>query len=312
MNETIGRLKKVSLREVWPREPSDFTPWLAENIDVLNDTIHMSLSIEEREHPAGMFSADLLAEDESGNPIIIENQLERSNHDHLGKVITYLSVLGAKAAIWIVSDPRPEHITAITWLNESSSASFYLVKLEAIRIGDSLPAPMLTLIVGPSEESEQAAETKKELKEQHLLRNRFWSQLLSRAREKTSLHANIAPNDRSYLWTPVKNGLYLRYGVRQHASDVKLYIDRGADKKDSENSEIFDALFEAKAEIEEVFGETLDWYRLEDKRACRIDKEISLGGYRDEEKWQDIHEAMIDAMIRLDKALKPYIQKLSL
>ncbi len=310
VTEKIGRLKKVSLREVWPREPHDFTPWLAENLDVLNDTIDLSLSIVEREHPAGEFSADLIAEDESGNLVIIENQLERSDHDHLGKVITYLTVLGAKAAIWIVSDPRPEHITAISWLNESYSVSFYLIKLEAIRIGDSLPAPMLTLIVGSSEESQQAGDTKKELKERQLLRNRFWTQLLNRARERTPLHANIAPSDRSYLWTPVKNGLYLRYGIQQHTSDVKLYIDRGADRKDRENSEIFDALVEAKGEIEEAFGEPLEWYRLEGKRACRIDKQLSLGGYRDEEKWHEIQDAMIDTMIRLDNALKPHIDKL--
>ena len=312
VTEKIGRLKKVSLREVWPREPQDFTPWLADNIDLLNDTIDLSLSIVERENPAGEFSADLFAEDESGNFVIIENQLEPSNHDHLGKVITYLTVLGAKAAIWIVSEPRPEHITAISWLNESYSASFYLIKLEAIRIGDSFPAPMLTLIVGSSEESRRAGDEKKELKERHLILNRFWTQLLNRARERTPLHANIAPNDRSYQWTPVKNGLYLRYGIQQHTSDVKLYIDRGADRRDSENSEIFDALAEAKEEIQKAFGEPLEWFPLEGRRACRIDKQLSLGGYRDEEKWPEIQEATIDAMIRLYAALKPHIDNLAI
>lgn len=312
MNETIGRLKKVSLRDVWPREPNDFTPWLAENIDVLNNTIDLSLSIVEREHPAGEFSADLLAEDESGNLVIIENQLERSNHDHLGKVITYLTVLGAKAAVWIVSDPRPEHITAISWLNESYSASFYLIKLEAIRIGDSLPAPMLTLIVGSSEESQQGGDIKKELNERHLLRHRFWTQLLDRAKEKTPLHANISAGQWSYIWATVKSGLYLGYVIRQHGSNTELYIDRGK-HADDENSEIFDALFEAKGEIEEIFGEPLEWQRLEGKRACRIGKQHALGGYRDEEeKWQEIQDAMIDAMIRLDNALKPHINRLSL
>ena len=83
----IGRLRRVSLREVWPHEARDFTPWLAENIDVLNNAIDLSLSIVEREQAAGDFSVDLVAEDESGDPVIIENQLERSNHDHLGKRI---------------------------------------------------------------------------------------------------------------------------------------------------------------------------------------------------------------------------------
>ena len=89
--EKIGRLRRVSLREVWPHEAHDFTPWLEENIDVLNNAIDLSLSIVEREQTVGDFSVDLVAEDESGNPVIIENQLERSNHDHLGKLITYLT-----------------------------------------------------------------------------------------------------------------------------------------------------------------------------------------------------------------------------
>ena len=180
----VGRLERVRLRDVWSHEAQDFTPWLAENIDVLNNAIDLSLSIVEREHPAGDFSVDLVAEDESGNPVIIENQLERSNHDHLGKLITYLTAIGAKAAIWIVSDPRPEHISAISWLNESSSASFYLLKLEAVRIEDSPPAPLLTLIVGSSEESQEAGETKKEFTERYILRHRFWTQLLERAQKK--------------------------------------------------------------------------------------------------------------------------------
>ena len=93
----IGRLRRVSLREVWSHEALDFTTWLAENIDELNNAIDLSLSIVEREHPAGDFSVDLVAEDESGNPVIIENQLERSNHDHLGKLITYLTAIGSKS-----------------------------------------------------------------------------------------------------------------------------------------------------------------------------------------------------------------------
>ena len=109
---------------------------------------------------------DLVAEDDKGDPVVIENQLERTDHDHLGKLITYLTAVGARAAIWIASDPRPEHINAVSWLNESNAASFYLLKVEAVRIGDSEPAPLLTLIVGPSKEGREVGETKKELAEE--------------------------------------------------------------------------------------------------------------------------------------------------
>jgi RecB family endonuclease NucS len=114
--------------------PLDFTQWLQENIDVLNSALDLTLVNVDREQAAGSFSIDLVAEDEGGGMVIIENQLEKSNHDHLGKLITYLTAIGAKAAIWIVSDPRPEHVAAITWLNESGSASFYMVKVEAVRM----------------------------------------------------------------------------------------------------------------------------------------------------------------------------------
>ena len=306
----IGSLRRVSLREVWPHEAQDFTPWLAENIDVLNNAIDLSLSIIERGQAAGDFIVDLVAEDESGNPVIIENQLERSNHDHLGKLITYLTQIGARAAIWIVADPRPEHISAISWLNESSSASFYLLKLEAVRIEESPPAPLLTLIVGSSEESQAVGETKREFTERHSLRRRFWTQLLERAKEETLLHANNSPSQRSEIWTTVKSGLFFRYVIRQRGSGVELYIDRGRDA-DSANNEIFDTLEKAKGKIEEVFGEPLEWQRLEGQRSCRIGKQLSLGGYRDdEEKWQEIQDAMIDTMIRLEEAFRPHIDRL--
>ena len=311
VEENIGRLQRVDLRDVWSSEPQDFTPWLAENIDVLNSAIDLSLSIVEREHPAGDFSVDLVAEDESGNPVIIENQLERSNHDHLGKLITYLTAIGAKAAIWIVSDPRPEHISAISWLNESSSSSFYLLKLEAVRIEDSPPAPLLTLIVGSSEESQEAGETKKEFTERYILRHRFWTQLLERAQKKTSLHVNTLPNNSNCIKTSTGNGeFYFRYLVQRHTSDIELYIDRGKDA-DSENEKIFDTLEKAKRKIEETFGEPLEWQRLEGQRSCRIGKRFSLGGYRDDEdKWQEIQDTTIDAMIRLEAALRPHIDRL--
>lgn len=147
----VQKITRIPLREAFKHEALDFTRWLQKNIDVLNDCLDITLSNAEREQAAGDFFVDIVCEDESGSKVIIENQLEKSNHDHLGKVITYLVALEAKTAIWIVSDPRPEHVSAFTWLNESSVASFYLLKLEAVKIGDSEPAPIFTLIVGPNE-----------------------------------------------------------------------------------------------------------------------------------------------------------------
>jgi len=311
--EMIGKIERVPLREVFEDEARDFTPWLRDNIDVLNDRIELTLSSPESEQVAGDFSVDILAEDEAGNPVIIENQLDKSDHDHLGKVITYLTAFEAKTAIWIVSDPRPEHVRAISWLNESSGGSFYLLRLEAIRVGESPPAALLTVIGRPSEEAKEVGKAKQELGERHMLRRKFWTQLLDAAKVNTDLHVNIAAGHQGWVGTGAgMSGLGLNYVVRQHDARVELYIDRGKDA-DGENKAIFDTLHEAKESIESSCGEHLVWERLDDKRACRISKVIELGGYRDDEgKWRDVHNAMIDAMIRLERALRPHIDALGI
>src|SRR5215510_2832197 len=115
----ISRLTRIPLRELWKHEAHGFTYWLAENLDYLNEALDLELSLVEREASGDMtFSADILAEDGSGNYYIIENQLEKTDHGHLGKIITYMSNLEGKSAIWVTSEPRPEHEKAVHWLNE--------------------------------------------------------------------------------------------------------------------------------------------------------------------------------------------------
>ncbi len=309
----IGKIERVPLREVWRHEAFDFTQWLQDNIDVLNNVIDLNLSNPEREQAAGSFNIDIVAEDDAGNPVIIENQLEKSDHDHLGKILTYLVAMGAKSAIWIVSNPRPEHISAISWLNESSAANFYLLKIEAIKIENSPPAPLLTVIVGPSEEAKEVGKAKKEIAERYIIREKFWTQLLDLAKQKTKLHSNISPTQHNWLGTSAgRQGLGYNYVLRKDGAQVELYIDRGKGK-DSENKAIFEKIHAKKEKIEKDFGEPLEWERLEGKRACRISKRINIGGYRDpEENWPNIHEAMVDAMIRLEKSMKPHIAKLNI
>jgi len=185
-SDAIGKIERVPLREVWRHEAHNLTVWLEDNIDVLTDVLDFTISSVEREHAAGAFSVDLVGEDESGKTVVIENQLERSNHDHLGKLITYVAFTDARAAVWIVSEPRPEHVRAISWLNESSPSDFYLLKIEGIKIGGSPPAPLLTLIVGPSEESREVGEAKKDRAERHHTFRRFWTGLLEVAKEETN------------------------------------------------------------------------------------------------------------------------------
>ncbi len=245
----IGKIKRVPLREVWKHEALDFTTWLQENIEVLNDVLDASFSGAEREQAAGNFSVDLISEDELGNPVVIENQLEKSDHDHLGKLLTYLVAFDAKVAIWIVSEPRPEHVSTITWLNESMSASFYMVKVEAIQIGDSLPAPLLTLVVGPSEEGRKVGKTKEEWAEREDVRYRFWKKLLERSKGRTKLHANISPSRGNWIGAGAgKSGLAFNYAALAHSARAELVIDRGRDA-DEVNEAIFNTFLESKQHI---------------------------------------------------------------
>lgn len=306
----IGKLHRVNLREVWKHEALDFTTWLENNIEVLSEALDLSLDNVEREKHAGAFNVDLTAEDDSGGLVIIENQLEKSNHDHLGKVLTYLTSLEARTAIWIVSEPRPEHVKAIAWLNESSSASFYLVKVEAIKIDESPAAPLLTLITGPSPEAVEAGEKKKELADRHVARRKFWIELLEMAKQKTKLHANISPS--AYNWVGTSAGLpygmALNYVVRRHDSKVELYIDSDRDSGES-NQEVLDQLLQKKDDIEKNFGEPLVWEAMKGKRACRIKKDFEIAGWQDEDKWPEAHEVMVEAMIRLERSLRPHLKK---
>jgi hypothetical protein len=307
----VAKIERVPLREVWRHEAHNLTTWLEDNIDVLNDVLDLDLTNVEREHAAGSFSADLVAEDANGGTVVIENQLERSNHDHLGKLITYVSFMDARAAVWIVSDPRPEHVRAISWLNEAGAADFYLLKIEGIRIASSPAAPLLTLIVGPSAEGREVGEVKKDRAERYHVRKRFWGELLDLAKSRSRLHSAVSPGEYSWVGAGAgTRGLSFNYGVTQHGTSAELYIDRGRGAE-TENEQIFDALEGHRTEVETAYGGPLSWERLEGKRACRIAARFNQGGYRDEALWPDLHDVMTDAMTRLEKALRPHLKSLS-
>lgn len=310
--DMIGKIARVPLRDVWKHEAYDLTRWLEQNMDVLSDAVGLPLANPEREQAAGTFSADLVAEDAAGNPVVIENQLGKTDHDHLGKLLTYMVAIGAKTAIWVAAEPRSEHVSTVAWLNESAAASFYLLKIEAIRIGDSPPAPLLTLVVGPSEEARAAGTTKKELAERHLLRQRFWAALLERAKGRTSLHAGISPSRWNWIGAGAGHrGLSYNYVIRQHEGVAELYIDRG-NESDEENRRIFEEIRRHEAPIEASFGSSLEWDCVEGRRACRIRVTIKTGGYRDADSWPTIQDDMIGAMTKLEKALAPHVAGLKI
>ncbi|HEV7277716.1 MAG TPA: DUF4268 domain-containing protein [Devosiaceae bacterium] len=299
---SIGRLERVPLREVWKHEAHDFTVWLQHNVDVVNDITGLDLTSIEREQAAGAFSIDLVAEDGGGGKVIIENQLEKSNHDHLGKLITYLSAMNARAAIWIVSEPRPEHVAAMSWLNDSSSADFYLLKIEAVRIGISPPAPLLSVIVKPSEDKPTISGANQEFAERHGLRLAWWKSLLELP--GATPHAHLRPNNGAYLVAREKRMAW-SYLLTQNETGAELFIDLGpGDQK--RMLEIFDYLHARRSEIEQQLGPLL-WNRMDGGRACKVTF-WQKGGYRSPEaEWPTIQAAQVAAMVKLRATLLPLL-----
>lgn len=271
----------------------------------------MRFSDPQREVSAGSFSVDLVVDEETRGRVIIENQLEATDHDHLGKAITYLTNLEAKAAIWISPKPRPEHVRAVNWLNETTpeDLSFFLVQLAAFRIGQSAPAPLFTPVAGPSPESKGFGQQRKELATRHVLRLKFWEGLLDRAKRLgITTHANRSPGTEAWLNGPSgRAGVTFTYLIRMDdEAGVELYIDTGDQE---ENKSIFDHLYARRADIEQAFNSSLEWQRLDDKRASRIRHTLRVGGLSaGESSWPDIQDAMIAAMKRLVAAIQPHLR----
>jgi hypothetical protein len=261
MMARVEKISRIGIREAFPNEARDFTPWLEENIDVVGEAIGFELASAQREQSTGNFSVDIKAETVDGNIVIIENQYGNSDHDHLGKLITYLSSFQARAAIWIVENPKQEHINAIAWLNEGeNNCDFYLLKVEAIRIGESPAAPLLSLITGPSIEAKQIGRKRKDDSENNQLRGEFWRLILQRSIEKgMKQFASLSSTGRD-AWLGAsagKSGLSYVYWVNQSGCWIELRIDRGKDSEE-ENLRIFHDLKQHQVEIETVFGSAIN------------------------------------------------------
>lgn len=180
----LGKIEEVDIRDVWAHEQYDFSKWLAEeeNIQTLGEVLNLSLTDVNTEQFVGSYRCDIICKDElTGKSVLIENQLEQTNHDHLGKIITYASGLDASVVVWIVANARDEHASAIEWLNNHTddNVSFFLIEIHAYKIGDSAPAPMFKIVEQPNDfvKSAKALAEKGELNETQKYRLDFWTKL---------------------------------------------------------------------------------------------------------------------------------------
>lgn len=307
----VGRLDYVNIREIWRHEAADFTTWLATNIDYINDRLGFTLNVLETEKQIGAFTVDVYCEDEQGNSVIIENQLEKTDHTHLGQILTYAVGVDAKTIIWISPEPRTEHVEVIEWLNEVTpmDISWYILKLEAVKIGDSPLAPLFSIIAGPSQERKATGKVKKDVAERHQKRVKFWEGLLPVLNEKTALFRNISPSKDNWLAAGTGiGGVYHQIVIRMDGAAIKLVIEK--DKTGELNKRIFDYLYERKDNIEDVFGREINWRRMDNQISSRIEYNFDDCGLRDESTWIQGYEVIADMLVKWDKAFRLYFDAL--
>lgn len=310
----LSKLVQVPLREAWKHEASDFTPWLAEtdNLNALADALGISeLVLVATEHWVGEFKLDILCTD-GDDQVIIENQLEKTDHTHLGQIIAYAAGVGARKVVWVAEKFRPEHAAALQFLNDNTTddLGFFAVEVELWRIGDSPLAPKFEVVVKPdnwtksSREQVRAASATTPIKQ---LQQKFWVAL----KEYLAQHApNIRPQQaRPQHW--LNNsigrsgfGLNVTANTRDERFGVELYIHSAEAKKH------FDNLSAKKAEIEAKLGFALDWQRLDDAQATRIAVWLPNASIEDEARWPEYQAWITQQLVKMDSVLRPIVRAL--
>lgn len=305
----LGKLKELDVRSVWGHEQYDFSKWLAspENIEQLGDVLNLSLVDVETEKFVGAYRCDILCKDEiTGKVVLIENQLEQTNHDHLGKIITYASGLDASVVVWIVASAREEHASAIQWLNTHTTddVSFFLIEVHAYTIGDSVPAPMFKIIEQPNDFVKQVKSIAKsqELSDSQTKRLEFWNKFNEILDSKgRPFNKRKATTDHWYSVAIGSSQCHISIDLvnREHKIRVSLWIPN--------NKELYDALYGYKTEIEAAAGFPLKWERLDNKKASLFSTEIKGLNFNNQSNYNELIDKTIDYVLRLRAAVTPYL-----
>lgn len=300
----IGKLERVELRELWKHEEYDFSAWLAkeDNLKMLGETVGIDLLLEDTEVPVGKFSVDILAtEDGTNNKVIIENQLEETNHDHLGKIITYAAGQDAKYVIWIVKHAREEHRNAIKWLNENTidDINFFLLEIELWRIGDSLPAPKFNLVEKTKDWQGTEKSTSAEVSERGKMLNEFWSKWVEFAQnDSTFKHQFKLRKPSPHHWFNLAIGMTgahidLTALISQNMVTAGIYIN--------DDKEYYENLGDHAEEIEQILGEKVEWRTA--SKACRllVHKDVDLSN---RDNWEECYKWFISKAEPLKRVSK--------
>lgn len=306
---SIGKLCEIDVRELWKHEQYDFSNWLARpaNLEYLNEILGLTLIDVDKEVYVGPYRCDLVAKDEtSGITVIIENQLEGTNHDHLGKIITYASGLDAKVMVWIVREAKEEHRAAVEWLNNNTASdiNFFLIEIHAYRIGSSDPAPKFEVVEKPNDfvKRSKTKNGDEELNKRHSERLLFWEQFNQIVASRGKPFNIRKASTNHYYDVSIGSGeahIVISLVNKDGKIVVEIYI--------TDNKELFDRLFLMKNEIEQQLGIPVVWDRLDNKKASRIKHYIDGLNFDDHSNYEKLINASIDAALRMREVFKQYI-----
>ena len=290
----LAKLKQVPLREVWKNEATEFSKWLArdENLSLLSDEIGIEISLIQTEASVGKFNVDILAEEENtGRRIVIENQLESTDHDHLGKLITYASGFDAEIIIWIVKDVRDEHKQAIDWLNEHSDekVNFFAIKMEVWQIADSPYAPKFQIISQPNDWAKAVKKTTTEsvLSETQLMQLEFWTDFRKYSQERNSRIPFRKPRPQHWYDISIdipKTHMSLTTDTRNNQIRCGLYIN--------DDKVLFNGLESFKENINKEMDCELEWFFQEGVKTSRI-RTITDADIFMTDKWEEYFEWLL-------------------
>ena len=314
MSKPLSKLERVPLREAWKHEANDFTPWLAEedNLNTLADALGLAdLELVATEHWVGEFKLDILCTS-GDDQVIIENQLEKTNHTHLGQILTYAAGTGAKKVIWVAESFRPEHVAALEFLNQNTTEelSFFAVEVELWRIGDSPLAPKFEVVAKPNEWAKTGREQTKAAANATLtkqLQLKLWHALVDVLAQKAPNIRPQTPRPQHWLNIAIGRAGFKIAPTASHKDDrlgVEVYIFHNESKK------MYEALLSQKPSIEQALGFELDWQELPDAHACRIATWRQDSPIEDEAQWGVYLDWFVQRIVKMNAVFRPVIQAL--
>ena len=316
---TLGKLVTLPAADVWSHEAHVFTPWLSKNLDLLAEALQIGdLELVGTEVSVGDFRLDILAEDGEGNRVLVENQFGSTDHRHLGQLISYVASQGGRATtIWVAERFKDDHRAAIDWLNASTGDdyNFFAVEIEALKIGDSLPAPFFNVVAKPNAWTKSVRATSSggassgELAERHRNRMEYWRAFGDYlASNDTSFAIRRENKDHWFEFPTGRSGIAISATVssQKRRIGVELYLHRDPHKNGIRQLAL------QKSAIEGIIGAKLEWQELPTKRASRIALFLTGVDPFDPTQWVNLHPWMLDKMQRFRKGFASRVKAIDL